>query len=102
MYKNKCKKISVYFKKYGHQDGNMFDEVQVPKPMSNGVKKYGCEMDIQICGEQHGLDYSSFPDKNGMESNKTFGISTEILGIWMFQYLNDEKLTIFGDGSQAA
>ena len=43
---------------YGHQDGNMFDEVQVPKPIDPyGVAKYGCEMDIQIAGEQHGLDW---------------------------------------------
>jgi UDP-glucose 4-epimerase len=43
---------------YGHQDGNIFDEVQVPKPIDPyGVAKYGCEMDIQIAGEQHGLDW---------------------------------------------
>ena len=63
---------------YGHQDGNMFDEVQVPKPIGPYGTKYGCEMDIQIVVNNMDWigvlsDYTMY-----MESNKTFGISTEM------------------------
>ena len=43
---------------YGHGNGGIFEETQTPKPIDPyGVAKYGCEMDIQIAGEQHGLDW---------------------------------------------
>lgn len=43
---------------YGHGYGGVFDEEQIPKPIDPyGVAKYACEMDIQIAGEQHSLDW---------------------------------------------
>ena len=43
---------------YGHGDGGIFDESQRQSPIDPyGVAKYACEMDIQIAGEQHGLDW---------------------------------------------
>ena len=43
---------------YGYGDGGVFDEQQTPKPIDPyGVAKYACAMDIQIAGEQHGLDW---------------------------------------------
>ena len=43
---------------YGHGYGGIFDEAQTPKPIDPyGVAKYACEMDIQIAGEQHDLDW---------------------------------------------
>ena len=39
---------------YGHGEGGIFDEDQIPSPIDPyGVAKYACEMDIQIAGEQH-------------------------------------------------
>jgi UDP-glucose 4-epimerase len=33
-------------------------KTKLPKPIDPyGVAKYACEMDIQIAGEQHGLDW---------------------------------------------
>jgi len=87
---------------YGHQDGNVFDENQVPKPIDPyGVAKYACEMDIQIAGEQHGLDWCIIRPHNvyGIKQN-IWDKYRNVLGIWMFQYLNDEPMTIFGDGTQ--
>jgi len=87
---------------YGHQDGSMFDEIQVPKPIDPyGVAKYACEMDIQIAGEQHGLDWCIIRPHNvyGIKQN-IWDKYRNVLGIWMYQYLNNEKLTIFGDGTQ--
>ena len=87
---------------YGYQDGNIFDEDAVPKPIDPyGVAKYGCEMDIQIAGEQHGLDWCIIRPHNvyGVKQN-IWDKYRNVLGIWMYQHLNGEPMTIFGDGSQ--
>jgi UDP-glucose 4-epimerase len=87
---------------YGHQDGNMFDEIQVPKPIDPyGVAKYGCEMDIQIAGEQHGLDWCIIRPHNvyGVKQN-VWDKYRNVLGIWMYQHTIKEPMTIFGDGTQ--
>jgi UDP-glucose 4-epimerase len=87
---------------YGHQDGNIFDEIQVPKPIDPyGVAKYGCEMDIQIAGEQHGLDWCIIRPHNvyGVKQN-IWDKYRNVLGIWMYQHTINEPMTIFGDGTQ--
>jgi len=87
---------------YGHGDGGIFKETQVPKPIDPyGVAKYGCEMDIQIAGEQHGLDWCIIRPHNvyGVKQN-IWDKYRNVLGIWMFQHLNGGDLTIFGDGEQ--
>jgi len=87
---------------YGHQDGNIFDEMQIPKPIDPyGVAKFGCEMDIQIAGEQHGLDWCIIRPHNvyGVKQN-IWDKYRNVLGIWMYQNLINEPMTIFGDGTQ--
>lgn len=87
---------------YGHGDGGVFNETQVPKPIDPyGVAKYGCEMDIQIANEQHGLDYCIIRPHNvyGIKQN-IWDKYRNVLGIWMCQHLNGEPMTIFGDGEQ--
>jgi UDP-glucose 4-epimerase len=87
---------------YGHGSGGIFDEVQVPKPIDPyGVAKYACEMDIQIAGEQHGLDWCIIRPHNvyGIKQN-IWDKYRNVLGIWMYQHLNNEPMTIFGDGEQ--
>lgn len=87
---------------YGHGYGGIFDEKQVPKPIDPyGVAKYACEMDIQIANEQHGLDYCIIRPHNvyGIKQN-IWDKYRNVLGIWMYQYINQEQMTIFGDGGQ--
>jgi UDP-glucose 4-epimerase len=87
---------------YGHGNYGIFDETQVPKPIDPyGVAKYGCEMDIQIAGEQHGLDWCIIRPHNvyGKKQN-IWDKYRNVLGIWMYQHLNNESMTIFGDGHQ--
>ena len=87
---------------YGHGYGGIFDETQIPKPIDPyGVAKYACEMDIQIANEQHGLDYCLIRPHNvyGVKQN-IWDKYRNVLGIWMYQYLNHEQMTIFGDGTQ--
>jgi UDP-glucose 4-epimerase len=58
-------------------------------------------MDIQIAGEQHGLDWCIIRPHNvyGIKQN-IWDKYRNVLGIWMFQHLNEEPMTIFGDGEQ--
>jgi UDP-glucose 4-epimerase len=79
-----------------------FDESALLKPIDPyGVAKYGCEMDIQIAGEQHGLDWCIIRPHNvyGIKQN-IWDKYRNVLGIWMYQNLNNQPLTIFGDGEQ--
>lgn len=87
---------------YGHGQGEVFDENHTPKPIDPyGVAKYACEMDIQIAGEQHGLDWTIIRPHNvyGIKQN-IWDKYRNVLGIWMYQHLNGLPMTIFGDGEQ--
>lgn len=87
---------------YGHGNGGVFDEEQIPNPIDPyGVAKYACEMDIKIAGDQHGLDWCIIRPHNvyGIKQN-IWDKYRNVLGIWMYQRLNNEPLSIFGDGLQ--
>jgi UDP-glucose 4-epimerase len=87
---------------YGHGYGGIFDENQIPKPIDPcGVAKYACEMDIQIAGEQHGLDWCIIRPHNvyGIKQN-IWDKYRNVLGIWMYYHIEGKPITIFGDGTQ--
>jgi len=87
---------------YGHGYGGIFDETQQQKPIDPyGVAKYSCEMDIQIAGEHHGLDWCIIRPHNvyGVKQN-IWDKYRNVLGIWMYQHTINEPMTIFGDGTQ--
>jgi UDP-glucose 4-epimerase len=66
-----------------------------------GVAKYACEMDIQIAGEQHGMDWCIFRPHNvyGVKQN-IWDKYRNVLGIWMYQHMNGMPMSIYGDGTQ--
>ena len=87
---------------YGHGEKMLFDEKQTPCPIDPyGVAKYACEMDIKIAGEQHGLDWCIIRPHNvyGIKQN-IWDKYRNVLGIWMYQHLNNKPMTIFGSGKQ--
>lgn len=86
---------------YGHGTPP-FDESDVPKPVDPyGIAKYACEMDIQVAGQQHHMDWCIIRPHNvyGIKQN-IWDKYRNVLGIWMYQYMNGEQMTIFGDGEQ--
>lgn len=87
---------------YGHGYGGIFDEDQIPQPIDPyGIAKFGCEMDIKVAGEQHGLDWCIIRPHNVYGRNQNIWDKyRNVLGIWMYQNLTNEKLSIFGDGEQ--
>lgn len=79
-----------------------FKESYIPDPIDPyGVAKYACEMDIKIAGEQHGLDWCIIRPHNvyGIKQN-IWDKYRNVLGIWMYNILNDKPITIYGDGNQ--
>ena len=86
---------------YGNGTPPFSEEDQLHPIDPYGVTKFGCEMDIQIAGKQHGLDWCIIRPHNvyGVKQN-IWDKYRNVLGIWMYQHLNGQDLTIFGDGEQ--
>lgn len=79
-----------------------FDESHQQAPIDPyGIAKYACELDIQVAGEQHGLDWCIIRPHNvyGVKQN-IWDTYRNVLGIWMYQHLNGEPMSVFGDGLQ--
>lgn len=85
---------------YG-KDGEM-DETDTPNPKDPyGVAKLACEQDIRIAGEQHGLDWCVLRPHNIYGPNQNIWDKyRNLMGIFMYQKLNNLPLTIYGDGKQ--
>jgi len=79
-----------------------FDEKDLPKPVDPyGIAKYACEMDIHVAGEQHGLDWCIIRPHNVYGAHQNiWDRYRNVLGIWIYQKLNNQPITIYGDGSQ--
>ena len=87
---------------YGNNDGKPFTEETLQKPIDPyGIAKLACEMDIKVASEQHGLEYCIIRPHNVYGKNQNiWDRYRNVLGIWMYQILHDEDLTIYGAGEQ--
>lgn len=89
---------------YGYGDmKHRFDEKNIPCPIDPyGVAKYACEMDIQIAGKQHGLDWCIIRPHNIYGENQNIWDKyRNVLGIWICQILDNKPMLIYGDGKQS-
>lgn len=79
-----------------------FDETMIRNPIDPyGVAKSSCERDIEIAGEQHGLDWCIIRPHNVYGRNQNIWDKyRNVLGIWMYRYINGNSLTIYGNGEQ--
>lgn len=92
--------MSVYG--WGQEDNRVFDEDDRPEPIDPyAISKYACELDVKVAGEQHGLDWCIIRPHNvyGIKQN-IWDKYRNVLGIWMYQALNDKPMLIYGDGLQ--
>lgn len=92
--------MSVYG--WGIKEGVRFYESDQPMPIDPyAISKYACEMDIQVAGEQHGLDWCIIRPHNvyGIGQN-IWDKYRNVLGIWMYQILNNLPISVYGDGEQ--
>jgi UDP-glucose 4-epimerase len=79
-----------------------FDETNQRQPIDPyGVAKFACEMDIEIAGTQHGLDWCIIRPHNVYGDNQNIWDSyRNVLGIWIYKSLHDIPVSIYGDGTQ--
>jgi len=66
-----------------------------------GIAKYAVEMDLKLAHDHFGLNYSIVRPHNvvGVYQN-IWDRYRNVIGIWIRQSMNNESLTIFGDGTQ--
>jgi len=79
-----------------------FDEEATPRPVDPyGVAKYASELDIEIAGIQHGLEWTVLRLHNVYGPGQSLWQPyRNVLGIWMASVLKGKPLLIYGDGSQ--
>jgi UDP-glucose 4-epimerase len=76
------------------------DQTQAPED-PYGIAKYAVEMDLKLAHDHFGLEYTIVRPHNvvGIYQN-IWDRYRNVIGIWIRQSMNDESLTIFGDGTQ--
>lgn len=94
----------VYFSSmavYGHNKAP-FTEDQIPMPQDcYGIGKYAIELDLKSAKIQHGLKYTIVRPHSVYGPNQNlFDAYRNVLAIWMRQVLNNEPISIYGNGSQ--
>ena len=79
-----------------------FSEELIRMPVDPyGIAKGACEQDIEVAGDQHGLDWCILRPHNVYGAKQNLWDSyRNVLGIWMYKHLHGQPLSIFGDGSQ--
>jgi UDP-glucose 4-epimerase len=87
---------------YGNKYAPPFHEDLQQSPIDPyGVAKFSVEQDLKIAYEQHGLEYTIVRPHNFYGRNQNIWDKyRNVLGIWMYQIMNDMQPTIFGDGEQ--
>jgi len=87
---------------YGNKYQPPFSEDLQQYPIDPyGVAKFSVEQDLKIAYDQHGLEYTIIRPHNFYGKNQNIWDKyRNVLGIWMFQIMNDMQPTIFGDGEQ--
>ena len=92
--------MSVYGR--GIVPGRIFNEEDTPCPIDPyGVSKYACELNIKSASEQFGIDWCIIRPHNvyGIKQN-IWDKYRNVIGIWMYQALNNKPMLIYGDGEQ--
>lgn len=86
---------------YGNNE-TPFVESQTPAPIDPyGIGKYAVEMDLHCARVQHGLKWTIVrPHSVYGPKQNIWDKYRNVLGIWMRQILNDEPISIYGEGVQ--
>jgi UDP-glucose 4-epimerase len=79
-----------------------FDEEMTPQPIDPyGISKLAVEQDLKAAHELFGLNYIIFRPHNVYGENQNiFDPYRNVIGIFCKQILQDNPITIFGDGEQ--
>jgi UDP-glucose 4-epimerase len=77
-------------------------EDMIPQPEDPyGIAKYAVELDLRAAHGQFGLNYVIFRPHNVYGEHQNLGDRyRNVIGIFMNQIMQDQSLTVFGDGTQ--
>ncbi len=79
----------------------MTEETPAHPEDSYGIAKLAVEQELKISKEMFGLDYIIFRPHNVYGERQNIGDKyRNVVGIFMNQILQDQPMTVFGDGSQ--
>ncbi len=97
----KCFVFTSSIAVYGKAQLPMTEET-IPLPEDPyGISKFAVELDLKCAHEMFGLNYIIFRPHNVYGEKQNIGDRyRNVIGIFMNQIMNDEELTIFGDGKQ--
>ena len=97
----KCFVFTSSIAVYGRNQLPMTEEA-VPQPEDPyGIAKYAVELDLKEAHEMFGLNYVIFRPHNVYGENQNLGDRyRNVIGIFMNQIMQQQPMTIFGDGSQ--
>lgn len=97
----KCFVFTSSIAVYGANQLPMKEET-VPQPEDPyGIAKYAVEMDLHESHEMFGLNYVIFRPHNVYGEYQNIGDRyRNVIGIFMNQLMQDQPLTVFGDGKQ--
>lgn len=97
----KCFVFTSSIAVYGAAQLPMSEET-IPAPEdSYGIAKYAVELDLRASHDLFGLNYIVFRPHNVYGERQNTGDKyRNVIGIFMNQLMNDQPMTIFGDGTQ--
>lgn len=97
----KCFVFTSSIAVYGRNQLPMTEEA-VPQPEDPyGIAKYAVELDLKEAHEMFGLNHVVFRPHNVYGENQNLGDRyRNVIGIFMNQIMQNQPMTIFGDGTQ--
>jgi len=97
----KCFVFTSSIAVYGANQLPMTEDLQPEPEDPYGISKRAVELDLEAAHRQFGLDYIIFRPHNVYGEHQNIGDKyRNVIGIFMNQILQDEPITIFGDGEQ--
>lgn len=97
----KCFVFTSSIAVYGRNQLPMVEDA-VPQPEDPyGIAKYAVEMDLREAHEMFGLNHVIFRPHNVYGENQNLGDRyRNVIGIFMNQIMQNQPMTVFGDGTQ--
>lgn len=97
----KCFVFTSSIAVYGKGQLPMVEEMTPQPEDPYGISKYAVELDLRAAHEMFGLDWIVFRPHNVYGERQNIADRyRNVIGIFMNQLLNDQPMTVFGDGTQ--
>lgn len=97
----KCFVFTSSIAVYGSGQTPFLENIKPEPEDPYGIAKYAVELELKISYEMFGLNYIIFRPHNVYGERQNIGDRyRNVIGIFMNQLMNGERMTIFGDGKQ--